>query len=389
MPQSMNKINSHPKYIQTGFRANVTAVWDLPTRAFHWSLVLSVAAALITGFISPEWWMTTHVWAGYFIVMLIVFRIIWGFFGPEYSRISSFVYSVRDTFSHVKGLFLLRPSHYMGHNPLGALMIFVLFTTLVVITATGLVVLGGEENQGPFAGIIHYEFGYSTKTYHLYFSLFLIFLVAVHLGGVIFESWVAKENLVKSMVTGNKIIKNNNPIPEQRKPKPILASIAFGLIILPVAGTLLVLFKLPPTGIRYMVQNETYLNECGDCHQAYHPSLLPKSSWQTIMFDLENHFGEDASLDKSTNTDISRFLQKYASEAWETEAAARLRQISTTNPLRISRSPYWVKKHEDISNNIYKQNNIISKSNCSACHSDATNGTFLDENIQIPKGKVK
>lgn len=333
--------------------------------------------------------MPVHVWAGYFIVMLIVFRVIWGFFGPEYSRISSFIYSVQNTFSHVKGLFLLRPRHYMGHNPLGAVMIFVLFTSLVVITATGLVVLGGEENQGPLAGVIHYDFGYSSKTYHLYFSLFLMFLIAIHVGGVIFESWVAKENLVKSMITGSKIIEENNPIPEQRKPRPILASLVFGSIIVPVAATLLVLFKLPPTGISYMVQNENYLTECGDCHQAYHPSLLPKSSWQGIMSNLENHFGEDASLDQSANIDISRFLQQYASEAWETEAAVRLRQISTTNPLQISRSPYWVKKHEDITENIFKQNNIISKSNCSACHSDTANGAFLDQNIQIPKEKIK
>jgi len=373
--------------IQTEF-LNVR-VWDLPTRAFHWSLVLSVTAALLTGFISPEWWMPVHVWAGYLIVMLIVFRLIWGFFGSEYSRISSFVYSVRDTLKHLRGLLILRPGHYMGHNPLGALMIFVLFTTLVVISATGLVVLGGEENLGPLAGIIHYDFGFLTKTWHLYFSLFLMALVVFHVAGVIFESWAGQENLVKPMINGNKQIAINSPLPEPRKSRPVQAAAVFALIILPVAGTLAFLHKLPPTGIINMVENKTYLSECGDCHEPYHPSLLPTASWQAIMSGLENHFGEDASLDKGTNTDISRFLNKYASEAWETEAAARLRHTSVTNPLRITRSPYWLKKHGEIADEIFKSKYIQSRSNCQACHMDAAQGDFHDANIRINKGPSK
>ena len=66
-------------------------VWDLPTRLFHWLLVGAVLVALLTGFVAPESWMGVHLAAGYLIVALLVFRLIWGVFGPEYSRISSMV----------------------------------------------------------------------------------------------------------------------------------------------------------------------------------------------------------------------------------------------------------------------------------------------------------
>ena len=70
-------------------------VWDLPTRLFHWSLVSCVATALITGYITPEWWMGLHLAAGYAIVALLVFRLVWAFFGSQYSRLVSMVRSVR------------------------------------------------------------------------------------------------------------------------------------------------------------------------------------------------------------------------------------------------------------------------------------------------------
>ena len=105
-------------------------VWDLPTRA-------------------PEWWMGVHVSAGYGLVALMAFRIVWSIFRPEYSRVVSFIYPPRETLEHLKGLLLLRPPHHVGHNPTGALMVFALAAVLIALVVTGLLVLGGEEKQEP------------------------------------------------------------------------------------------------------------------------------------------------------------------------------------------------------------------------------------------------
>ena len=111
-------------------------VWDLPTRLFHWLLVVLVAVDLFTGFVAPEWWLGVHLWAGYAIVALLVMRLVWAVFGPEYSRIASFAYGPRDVWEYVRGLLLLRPGHHIGHNPAGAVMIYLLFAVLVATTAT-------------------------------------------------------------------------------------------------------------------------------------------------------------------------------------------------------------------------------------------------------------
>jgi cytochrome b len=84
-------------------------VWDLPTRVFHWVLVAAVIIAVLTGYIAPEWWMGVHLWAGYVIVLLLVFRLVWGVFGSEYSRIASFVHPPRKFGEHLRGVLLLRP----------------------------------------------------------------------------------------------------------------------------------------------------------------------------------------------------------------------------------------------------------------------------------------
>ena len=96
-------------------------VWDLPTRVFHWSLVAGVGTALITGFVTPEWWMGVHKWSGYAVVGLMAFRMLWGLFGPEYSRFDSLARTSLKAGDHLRGLLLLRPVHSLdsADEPLG------------------------------------------------------------------------------------------------------------------------------------------------------------------------------------------------------------------------------------------------------------------------------
>ncbi|MDH5773185.1 MAG: cytochrome b/b6 domain-containing protein, partial [Rhodospirillaceae bacterium] len=118
---------------KTKRESRIVKVWDIPTRAFHWSLVAMVFIGLITGYIAPEWWMGLHIWAGYITVTLLVFRLVWGVFGSEYARLETFTFSPVHIFSHMKEIITLRPvRHYIGHNPSGAVMIFALLVVLSI-----------------------------------------------------------------------------------------------------------------------------------------------------------------------------------------------------------------------------------------------------------------
>ena len=179
-------------------------VWDVPTRIFHWFLVVAVVTAFVTGFILPQWWLGAHRTAGYTIIVLLVFRFVWAAFGSEYSRLSSFTYSVNETFDHLRGLFMLSPRHYVGHNPAGSAMIFALAAVLCGLVVTVLAIEGGEEKIGPLAGIASYAVGNGAKTVHFVLVWTLCLMVAGHLVGVVLESLLTRENLVASMITGYK-----------------------------------------------------------------------------------------------------------------------------------------------------------------------------------------
>lgn len=103
------------------------------------------------------------------------------------------------------------------------------------------------------------------------------------------------------------------------------------------------------------------------------------------MTGLDDHFGEDASLDSDTIKTISAYLDKYASETWDTEAANNLRTVSLKNPLSITATPYWQRRHKGVDKNVFEQINIGSKGNCVACHRDADSGRFDDAAIAIPQ----
>lgn len=359
-------------------------VWDLPTRLFHWLLVLLVVIGLFTGFITPEWWMGVHSWAGYGVVALIVFRLVWGVFGPEYSRLVSLAYGPRHVLDYLRGLLFLRPRHYIGHNPAGAMMILLLFAMLTGITISGLLVLGGEEKQGPLAGIVPYDIGHGAKEIHETLVNILMVLVGLHVTAVLAHNFVGRENLVKAMITGRKVLPPGTQLPAPRPARPGLALASLAAILGLAGLTLVELNRLPPLGVRAHSPDPAYLAECGSCHEAYHPSLLPAASWQALMGDLGNHFGEDANLDPARKKSIAAWLAANAAETWDTEAASRFRASASDTPLRITVIPYWRQRHSEIPDSVFARNGIRSKAHCSACHGDAASGRFDDQAISIP-----
>jgi cytochrome b len=164
-------------------------IWDAPTRVFHWLLVFSFAGAYLTS--ESERWSLVHITLGYTLGGLIAFRLIWGFVGTRYARFASFVKGPSEVLQYAKSMATLKPKHFVGHNPLGAVAIVLLIVSGIAIVVTGYAAF--NEIGGEWVAELH------EVSSHI-----MLILVGVHIVGVIAASWLHKENLARAMVNGFK-----------------------------------------------------------------------------------------------------------------------------------------------------------------------------------------
>lgn len=139
--------------------------------------------------------------------------------------------------------------------------------------------------------------------------------------------------------------------------------------------------RLPP------VVNDKWRAECGACHLAYHPGLLPERSWRKLMGGLDKHFGENASLDPATTAEIAKFLADNAADRSGNRRSSKIvASMSTTaTPLRISETPYFLRKHDELNAAVFRRPKIGSAAHCAACHQTAEGGDFSEGNVRIPR----
>lgn len=185
-------------------------VWDPAVRVFHWAL----AAGFFIAYLTEDDFLTLHVWAGYTVAGLLAFRIIWGLIGPRYARFSNFVFAPSVVLGYLKDVLLFRPRRYVGHNPAGGAMIVALLVCLIITAVTGLVVYGAAENAGPLAAYLGYlgeAGGDAFEEVHEFFANLTLFLVFVHITGVLVESLIHRENLVRAMIDGLKRPESSSP----------------------------------------------------------------------------------------------------------------------------------------------------------------------------------
>ncbi len=182
-----------------------TKVWDPLVRVFHWALV---AAFFIAYFSEAEdGALALHAYAGYTVLGLILVRLLWGFIGPRHARFSDFVRRPAIVIDYLREVLRLHPRRYLGHNPAGGLMIIALLISLLVTGFSGLAVLAIGEQAGPLAGWLGglgEAWEEVFEELHEFFADFTLFLVVVHVAGVVVESFLHHENLVRSMFTGRK-----------------------------------------------------------------------------------------------------------------------------------------------------------------------------------------
>ena len=135
------------------------------------------------------------------------------------------------------------------------------------------------------------------------------------------------------------------------------------------------------------VRNQQYQEECGSCHFAYQPSLLPSRSWQQLMTQLADHFGENAELDANTQKTLTDYLVNHSANYSQDRLAVNLMRHLAKNktPLRITEMPYLKHEHNKIPKKMVTANaEVKSLSYCDKCHTQAESGSYLEQDIRIP-----
>jgi cytochrome b len=186
-------------------------VWDLPTRSFHWLLVVLVVFSIISAHVGGGA-MAWHMRSGYAIFTLLAFRLVWGFAGGRWSRFRSFLYSPATTLRYLRGTSLPHEHHHVGHNPLGAGSVFALLGVLAVQVATGLVADDEISTNGPLLKYVSSATSSSATSWHHGIGQWLIVALALlHIGAIGFYWWKRRQNLVAPMLHGDKLLTADVP----------------------------------------------------------------------------------------------------------------------------------------------------------------------------------
>lgn len=175
-------------------------VWDWSIRIFHWSLPLLI---FLLWFSQSEGHMDRHFLFGQLLLGLLVYRLIWGFIGTPYARFRHFLYGPKAFIAYAKSFFSSSKQRYLGHNPMGGFMVFVLLGAVIFQLVTGLFTTDDIFISGPlYETVSRSTSGWMSRWHYLFFDWLLV-LIGLHLLAILLYK-VRGEGLVKAMFSGKK-----------------------------------------------------------------------------------------------------------------------------------------------------------------------------------------
>lgn len=203
-------------------------VWDLPTRIFHWALVLCVVGLIITGNVGGNA-MIWHFRMGLTVLALLLFRLVWGLVGGRWSRFTAFVYSPRSIINYLKGRG--KAEHSVGHTPAGAGSVFALFAVLSAQVGSGLISDDDIAFAGPLTRFVSSATINLATNYHKNIGKWIILaLVVLHIAAIVFYLW-RKQNLIKPMLHGDKQLVEAAPASRDDAASRSAALVIFGFCV--------------------------------------------------------------------------------------------------------------------------------------------------------------
>ena len=367
---------------------NKSFIWPLVNRISHVILMVSFALAYILA--DYNRFLGLHVAFGFVVGVIFVFRIIWGFIGPEHSKFKDFNLNIEDLKSYMSSVFV-KTKEYVGHNPASSFAILAMIILAFLSIVTGVLAYGIQENRG-ILSFLHQSFFKDMKIFenlHALFSNMFLWVIIAHVAGSLIDKYIKKSDAIDSMISGYKKLSTKVDV------KLNIAQKLFGVVW--IVAVLFSLYYLIFTkdnifvASSYVKQNyaalhKDFSDECGSCHIAYPPYLLPKASWTAMMKGLDNHFGEDASLDKKTNQSILAFLVKNSADNSTRKSAFYISQSlkGHKSTIAITKTPYWKHVHKHIGKDVFASNEVKSRANCEACHKDIQYGLLEHDLIKVP-----
>lgn len=370
-------------------------VWDLQTRIFHWSLAVFLLCTFVTAdmprifgmkTLDKDAWLAFHIGTGVAAGLLLAFRIFWGFVGPYYSRFGSLHLSPKELFRYLDSVRKNIKTSWTEHNPGASWELILVIILGMLAVVTGVVVFGLDERRGVLGFLYgtYYPYADSMKLLHLGVSYILLAVIVGHVAGVLIETTRHRSGIIRAMITGKKPSDETGRSLSTGTP---LAVISFAWVASPLLAALFFSTTMGTKQPTSLAIPPVYKKECGSCHMAFPPNALPAKSWRIMMAGLQDHFGEDASIEEPARREIEDFLVKNSAETSLEEASIKLiRSIGKEQPpLRITEIRYWKEKHKSVQQAIYRRETIRSRINCVACHKWAEYGSFEDGDIKIPR----
>lgn len=175
-------------------------VWDLPTRLFHWGLLVALLYSWLSVEILED--MQQHFYAGYCVLTLLLFRLVWGIIGSRYSRFRSFVFSPSQIIRYARKIFV-NDHEYHGHNPLGGLSVMAMLLVLIIQVTAGLF-SNDDYFYGPLSGLVSTQLSAWFTRLHANNIYVIYALIALHVFAIGYYQFVKNQSLTKAMITGKK-----------------------------------------------------------------------------------------------------------------------------------------------------------------------------------------
>jgi cytochrome b len=198
-----------------GTAPRIVLVWDIPIRVFHWLIVVLVAAAYATWRVN---WMVWHGRVGDALLTLLLFRLLWGFFGGDTARFSRFLTSPRLAFRHLKYAFRREPDRQVGHNPAGGWMVLLLLVLLLVETLTGLYVANDIADEGPLTEVVPAWAANAIASSHAILWDALLAAIILHVLAIAGFAAIKGQDLLRPMITGTKVLPASIAAPQAGSP---------------------------------------------------------------------------------------------------------------------------------------------------------------------------
>jgi cytochrome b len=205
-------------------------VWDLPLRLFHWAIVVLILAAWMTELFDQ---MDLHMWIGETILALLLFRLAWGFIGSDTARFTRFLRSPVAAMRHLAHLRRREPDREIGHNAAGGWMVLVILALIGAQTGSGLFSNDDGDNEGPLMHLVSKDQSdWLSHIHHLSFIAIQVVLV-LHVLAIVAYAVLKRQNLVRPMVTGTKLMPMDAAAPRLVNPvwAVVTLAVALGVVV--------------------------------------------------------------------------------------------------------------------------------------------------------------